>query len=117
MSGFGFGLWYCGVEYYNNCLLCFAQTQAAGTTTVLRPGAHRNNGGVTTVLLRRDFNHHGIIPYVTVRSVTLIAMLRLGLLKEQRAAAYYSFVHMPLYVRVGALIWEGCVCVCVCGYF
>ena len=57
---------------------------------------HVNNGLTTTVFLTRDGDHH-FIPYETIKSVTLIAVLRMGLTKELKKHAYKEFINMPLY--------------------
>jgi hypothetical protein len=59
-------------------------------------GNHPNAGGVMSVRLYRD-KDSAFIPYVTVHGVTLITVLRLGLLSQLRPRAYSQFVHLPLY--------------------
>ncbi|KAA0147510.1 hypothetical protein FNF31_07572 [Cafeteria roenbergensis] len=63
---------------------------------LLDKGNHPNGGGVVSVRLTRD-KDKAAIPYVTVHGVTLITVLRLGLLAPLRARAYGQFVHLPLY--------------------
>lgn len=59
-------------------------------------GNHPNDGKIMSVGLVRK--HDGApIPYDTINSVTLITVLRLGLLSPQKRAAYHNFVAMPLY--------------------
>ena len=67
-----------------------------GLVSTLPLGSHRNNGAIVSVGLERAHDKLQI-PYVSLWGMTLIAVLRMGLIKEQRAASYYSFVHMPLY--------------------
>jgi hypothetical protein len=64
--------------------------------SVLDKGNHPNGKGVVSVRLTRD-KDSAFIPYVTVHGVTLITILRLGLLAPLRARAYGQFVHLPLY--------------------
>ena len=64
--------------------------------TPVRPGLHPNNGGFLDIHLTRD-KDGAHIPYETVHGVTLIAVLRMGLLKPLRAQAYHQFVALPLY--------------------
>ena len=58
--------------------------------------AHLNNGKWTRVWLTRDMDGH-FIPYNTIKSLTLIAVLRMGLVPELKAHAYPEFIGMPLY--------------------
>ncbi|GMH66089.1 hypothetical protein TL16_g04354 [Triparma laevis f. inornata] len=58
--------------------------------------AHLNNGKWTRVWLTRDMDGH-FIPYNTIKSLTLIAVLRMGLVPELKAHAYKEFIGMPLY--------------------
>lgn len=72
------------------------------------------------MILTRAFDDQPI-PYTTVYGVTLIAILRLGLLGAMRAKAYHKFVSLPLYldmapwnivfvgVRAGAVRLRRCV--------
>jgi len=62
----------------------------------LAPGHHLSDGRVVHVRLGRDADAH-YIPYGSIRSVTLIAALRLGLVKRQRERAFHAFVKLPLY--------------------
>lgn len=55
-----------------------------------------NNGLRTSVFLTRDGDHH-FIPYESIKSVTLIAVLRMGLVKALKQRAYKEFINMPLY--------------------
>ena len=57
---------------------------------------HLNNGLRTSVFLTRDGDHH-FIPYESIKSVTLIAVLRMGLVKALKQRAYKEFINMPLY--------------------
>jgi len=57
---------------------------------------HLNNGRWTRVWLTRDQDGHKI-PYNTIKSVTLIAILRMGLVPELKSHAYKEFINMPLY--------------------
>ena len=59
-------------------------------------GNHPNDGGRISVQLIRSKDKAGI-PYTTLHGVTLIALLRLGLLAPLRARAYHQFVALPLY--------------------
>lgn len=59
-------------------------------------GNHPNHGRVVSVHLIRQFDKSDI-PYVTVHGVTLITMLRLGLLSPLVTRAYHQFVALPLY--------------------
>ncbi len=49
------------------------------------------------MILTRAFDDQPI-PYTTVYGVTLIAILRLGLLGPMRGKAYHKFVALPLYL-------------------
>lgn len=64
---------------------------------LLPHGHHLNNGKVTAVFLTRDSPRSGVIPYETICAVTLIAILRLGLMKPLKERAYNLFVNLPLY--------------------
>ncbi len=59
-------------------------------------GNHPNDGGRLSVHLERAKDKAGI-PYTTLHGVTLIALLRLGLLAPLKARAYHQFVALPLY--------------------
>ena len=59
-------------------------------------GNHPNHGRVVSVHLIRQFDKSDI-PYVTVHGVTLITMLRLGLLSPLVTRAYHQFVALALY--------------------
>ena len=63
---------------------------------MLPNGNHPNNGGVVSVYLKRGIDD-SIIPYVTVRGVSLIAMLRMKLVPEHRTRTYHQFVQLPLF--------------------
>jgi len=58
--------------------------------------SHSNNGKSVKVYLTRDGDEH-LIPYKTIKSVTLIAVLRMGLVPELKAHAYDKFIGMPLF--------------------
>lgn len=63
---------------------------------LLPVGNHPNRGGVVSVYLQRkkdDFH----IPYDSVSSITLIALLRLGLVESLREEAWGRFMRLPLY--------------------
>jgi hypothetical protein len=65
-------------------------------------GFHHNNGDATCVFLTRDHKLTGssrnrYIPYVVIRAITLISILRLGLVDVQKERAYKEFVKLPLY--------------------
>lgn len=53
--------------------------------------------GVTSIILTRDMDG-AFIPYDSVHGITLIALLRLGLLPPLRTRAYHQFVSLPLYL-------------------
>ena len=56
-----------------------------------------NQGGeLVDVHLTRD-KDGSFIPYTTIYSVTLIALLRIGLVETLRQRFYKQFVHLPLY--------------------
>ena len=57
---------------------------------------HVNNGVATKVWLTREQDRH-IIPYNTINSITLIALLRMGIAPDMKKRAYKKFVSMPLY--------------------
>jgi len=59
-------------------------------------GEHVTSDRVIKVFLTRDTDGH-FIPYTTVHGVTLIAIMRLGLLPALRHRAYQSFLSLPLY--------------------
>ena len=67
---------------------------AGGAVAAL--GNHPNDGGRIGVHLTRAKDKAGI-PYTTLHGVTLIALLRLGLLAPLKARAYHQFVALPLY--------------------
>lgn len=73
---------------------------------IRKRGTNMNAGGAVNVMLRTDKDadgnalsaeHQRHIPYQYVKAITLICVLRLGLIKQQRARLYFNFVHMPLY--------------------
>ena len=55
-----------------------------------------NNGRWTDVTLVRDSDRH-LIPYKEIKSLTLIAVLRMGLASPLKKHAYESFLRLPLY--------------------
>jgi hypothetical protein len=60
-------------------------------------GHHLTGGlGLVSVTMTRDKSTH-VIPYNAIRAVTLIAVLRLGLVKALKERAYGLFVGLPLY--------------------
>ena len=59
-------------------------------------GHHRVGGRSVYVGLTRD-NDGAAIPYEEIKSITLIALLRLGLAPSLRRRAYAQFVALPLY--------------------
>ena len=63
---------------------------------MLPPGHHVSAGRVVHVRLARDHDS-SYIPYGSIRSLTLIAALRLGLVTRQRETCYAAFVRLPLY--------------------
>lgn len=64
--------------------------------TPLPVGNHANGGGVVSVGLTRAHDS-APIPFDSVHGVSLIAVLRLGLLSALKAKAYHRFVALPLY--------------------
>ncbi len=97
--------------------MCVAACQALDNSTQsgsgpLSVGNHPNNGGVVAVFLRRGTDN-SFIPYVRLHGISLIAMLRMKLVAQQRAHAYHQFVALPLYqdmapwniVFVGVRVW------------
>jgi len=76
--------------------------EAAATTAGKRGGAAATQPydllpGVTSVILTRDMDG-AFIPYDSVHGITLISLLRLGLLSQLRMRAYHQFVALPLYL-------------------
>lgn len=59
-------------------------------------GQHVSNDQVVSVSLERDSDKHWI-PYTSVHGVTLIAIMRLGLLPALLDRAYSTFLTLPLY--------------------
>ena len=59
-------------------------------------GSHPNRGTITTVYITREHDSWHI-PYGTLYGITLITILRLGLVQSQREIAYHNFVALPLY--------------------
>ena len=59
-------------------------------------GTHPNRGTMTTVYITREHDAWHI-PYGQLYGVTLITILRLGLVEKQREYAYHNFVALPLY--------------------
>ena len=59
-------------------------------------GTHPNRGTMTTVYITREHDSWHI-PYGQLYGVTLITILRLGLVEKQREYAYHNFVALPLY--------------------
>jgi hypothetical protein len=77
-----------------------ASSSVAATRIPL--GCHPNHGNIVEVYLTRAGKVDGLatnnkIPYVTINSLTLIAALRLGIVRSQRSQAYQAFLSMPLY--------------------
>ena len=62
----------------------------------LPEGSHMNRGVVVDVYITRQHDKWHI-PYGTLWGVTLITVLRMGLVETQREAAYHRFVNLPLY--------------------
>eukprot|EP00753_Platysulcus_tardus_P015960 PLAT5353.1.p1 GENE.PLAT5353.1~~PLAT5353.1.p1 ORF type:complete len:1003 (-),score=555.10 PLAT5353.1:96-2963(-) len=60
-------------------------------------GNHVNGDSVISVVLTRQ-KDSSLIPYSTLRSITLISLLRLELVSSQRTQAYESFLKLPLYI-------------------
>ncbi|GMI41549.1 hypothetical protein TeGR_g14316 [Tetraparma gracilis] len=61
-------------------------------------GEHWHGGMKTKVYLTRDGDDPPhIIPYQTIKSITLIAVLRMGLMDKLKAHAYDEFINMPLF--------------------
>ena len=52
--------------------------------------------GVTSIILTRATDS-ALIPYDSVHGITLITVLRLGLLAPLRTRAYHQFVALPLF--------------------
>ena len=71
-------------------------------------GHHLNGGSLVSVSMSRDKSTH-VIPYNTIKSVTLIAVLRLGLLKGLKERAYRLFVKLPLFEDMAPwnIVFEG----------
>jgi hypothetical protein len=65
-------------------------------TKIVPEGSHPNRGTVTSVYITREHDAWHI-PYGTLYGITLITVLRLGLVKSQREIAYHNFVALPLY--------------------
>ena len=63
----------------------------------LPAGHHLNSHVLTAVYLIRDKSNGHFIPYNNIVAFTLIAVLRLGLVKELKERAYKLFVNLPLY--------------------
>jgi hypothetical protein len=59
-------------------------------------GQHYNRKMVTDVYITRQHDKWHI-PYGQLWGVTLITVLRLGLVESQRAMAYHRFINLPLY--------------------
>ena len=70
---------------------------ADGDANALMVGNHLwPNGQVSSVYLTRQFdNHH--IPYDSIYGITLIAILRLGLVPEHRSELYSEFLKLPIF--------------------
>lgn len=62
----------------------------------LPKGYHPLQGGVVGVHLYRDTDKFAI-PYVSIRAITLISALRLGLAESLRERMFTEFLRMPLY--------------------
>mmetsp|Transcript_10162 Transcript_10162/g.30772 ORF Transcript_10162/g.30772 Transcript_10162/m.30772 type:complete len:1687 (-) Transcript_10162:90-5150(-) len=71
-------------------------TQYAERTLSLPSGHHVSNGRVLHVYLTRD-EDGSYIPYGRIRSITVIAAIRLGLIRSQRRRAFAAFLQLPLY--------------------
>ena len=63
----------------------------------LPAGHHVNSHVLTAVYLIRDKSGGHLIPYNEIQAFTLIAVLRLGLVRELKERAYRLFVGLPLY--------------------
>lgn len=63
---------------------------------VLPPGYHPNQNSLLSVGIHRDKDSF-FIPYVTIYGVTLISVLRMGLIPEQRELYFKHFLKLPLY--------------------
>jgi hypothetical protein len=59
-------------------------------------GNSQSTLGVVSIRLQRDFDGASI-PYDTVYGITLITIMRLGLLSPLKSLAYHSFLALPLY--------------------
>ena len=72
--------------------------QAPGSATIykLPPGYHLNGPFVTRVGIFRDKDNF-FIPYTSIYGVTLITILRLGLVEKQRDRYFHKFLKLPLY--------------------
>lgn len=59
-------------------------------------GSHPNHNSIVSVGIVRDKDGF-FIPYTSIYGVTLISMLRIGLIPEQRDDFYKKFLRLPLY--------------------
>ena len=62
----------------------------------MKEGQHSNRGMVIDVYITRQHDKWHI-PYGQLYGITLITILRMGLVDSQRTAAYHRFVNLPLY--------------------
>ena len=62
----------------------------------MQEGQHSNRGMVINVYITRQHDKWHI-PYGQLYGITLITILRMGLVESQRTAAYHRFVNLPLY--------------------
>lgn len=63
---------------------------------LLPEGFHWNDQSVTSVILTRETDSFQI-PYIEIKSMTLIAILRMGLTEQLREKMYHQFLTLPLY--------------------
>jgi len=71
-------------------------TQYLERVLTLPAGHHVSNGRIVHVYLTRD-EDGSYIPYGQIRSITLIAAIRLGLITPHRQRAFSAFLRLPLY--------------------
>lgn len=81
----------------DNINATFRRLMYSEQDSILLPlGSHTNNNHIVSVNLYRDSDTFPI-PYTSIYGVTLISLIRLGLLESQRDKLFELFIRLPLY--------------------
>lgn len=78
--------------FYNNSM----HLQSDRLELALPPGYHTNADEIVSVGIHRDKDEF-FIPYTTIYGITLISVLRMGLIPKQREEYFKRFLQLPLY--------------------